>query len=117
VIQRLGFERMTVDIDAFMLQSQNDGVKMNYDGLWGFEPVMASCAELKMPLAGLFRQGNASPMANLRGLLARVIKALKKAMPELKILVRSDSAACQAGVIGECQDLGVDYTITVRKQL
>lgn len=115
VIQRLGFKRLTVDVDAFMLESQKDGVAMNYEGLWGFEPVMASCAELKMPLAGLFRPGNASPMANLRGLLSRVIKALKKAIPDLKILVRSDSAAYQAGVIGECQRLKVDYTITVRK--
>lgn len=115
MIQRLGFKRITVDIDAFMLESQKDGVQMNYDGLWGFEPVMCSCAELKMPLAGLFRPGNASPMANLRGLLKRVILALKKAMPELRILVRSDSAAYQAGVIGQCQSLKVDYTITVRK--
>jgi hypothetical protein len=115
VIKRLGFKRITVDIDAFMLESQKEGVQMNYDGLWGFEPVMASCAELKMPMAGLFRPGNASPMANLRGLLERVIQALQKAIPEIKILVRSDSAAYQAGVIGACQGLGVDYTITVRK--
>jgi hypothetical protein len=115
VIKRLGLKGITVDVDAFMLESQKDGVKMNYDGLWGFEPVMASCAELKMPLAGLFRPGNASPMANLRGLLKRVIAALRQAIPDLKILVRSDSAGYQAGVIGECQRAGVDFTITVRK--
>jgi hypothetical protein len=115
VIQRLGLKRVTVDIDAFMVESQKDGVKMNYDGLWGFEPVMASCAELKMPLAGLFRPGNASPMANLRGLLKRVISALREAIPGLAILVRSDSAGYQAGVVRECQEAGVDFTITVRK--
>jgi Transposase DDE domain group 1 len=115
VIERLGFKSITIDIDAFMLESQKDGVQMNYDGLWGFEPVVCSCAELRMPLAGLFRPGNASPMANLRGLLSRVIGALKKTIPDLKILVRSDSAAYQAGVIGECQRAGVDFTITVRK--
>lgn len=115
VIKRLGLKRITVDVDAFMLESQKDGVKMNYDGLWGFEPVMASCAELRMPLAGLFRPGNASPMANLRGLIKRVIEALKKAIPDLEILVRSDSAGYQAGLIGECQRAGVDFTITVRK--
>ena len=115
VIKRLGLKSITVDVDAFMLESQKDGVKMNYDGLWGYEPVMASCAELKMPLAGLFRPGNASPMANLRGLLKRVIRALREAIPGLRILVRSDSAGYQAGVIGECQQAGVDFTITVRK--
>jgi hypothetical protein len=67
VIGHLGFQRITVDIDAFMVESQKKDVQMNYDGLWGYEPVMVSCAELKMPLAGLFRPGNASPMANLGG--------------------------------------------------
>jgi len=114
-IKRIGFKSITIDIDAFMLESQKEGVLMNYDGLKGFEPVVCSCAELRMPLAGLFRPGNASPMANLRGLLSRVIEALKKAIPGLKILVRSDSAGYQAGVIGECQRAGVDFTITVRK--
>ena len=42
--------------------------------------MMASCGELKMPLAGLFRPGNASPMANLSGLLERVIRGLKQAL-------------------------------------
>ena len=115
VIKRLGFKSITLDIDAFMLESQKEGVQMNYDGLKGFEPVVCSCAELRMPLAGLFRPGNASPMANLRGVLSRVIDALKKAMPDLAILVRSDSAGYQAGVIGECQRAKVDFTITVRK--
>jgi hypothetical protein len=115
VIQRLGFKSITIDIDAFMLESQKEGVLMNHEGLKGFEPVVCSCAELRMPLAGLFRPGNASPMANLRGLLSRVIEGLKKAMPGLRILVRSDSAGYQAGVIGECQRAEVDFTITVRK--
>src|ERR1017187_6312381 len=36
VIKRIGLKRITVDVDAFMLESQKDGVKMNYDGLWGY---------------------------------------------------------------------------------
>jgi hypothetical protein len=115
VIGHLGFQRITVDIDAFMVESQKKDVQMNYDGLWGYEPVMVSCAELKMPLAGLFRPGNASPMANLVGLLARVIGALQKALPDLLITIRSDSAGYQAGMVRLCQQTGVDYTLTVRK--
>jgi hypothetical protein len=74
VIRAKALKQVTVDIDAFMLESQKEEVRMNYDGLWGYEPVMASCGELKLPLAGLFRPGNASPMANLAGLLSRVIE-------------------------------------------
>jgi hypothetical protein len=108
-------KRVTVDIDAFMVESQKEAVQMNYAGEWGYEPVMASCGELKMPLAGLFRPGDASPMANLAGLLERVIGGLKQSLPVLEIQVRSDSAAYQAGVVRVCHEQKVHFTITARK--
>ena len=115
VIRAKALKRVTVDIDAFMVESQKDEARMNYDGFVGYEPVMASCGELKLPLAGLFRPGNASPMANLAGLLERVIVGLKQAMPVLAIQVRSDSAAYQAGVVRVCHEQQVHFTITARK--
>ncbi len=84
---------------------------MNYEGEWGYNPVAVTCAELKMPLAGLFRAGNASPMAHLGGLLERVLGRLEGK----KIRVRSDSAGYQAGVVRVIQNAGADFTITVRK--
>ena len=84
---------------------------MNYEGLWGFNPVAVTCAELKMPMAGLFRPGAASPMANLAGLLKRVTKAL----PGIALRVRSDSAGYQAQVVRVCRESGSEFTITVRK--
>lgn len=70
-----------------------------------------TCAELKMPMAGLFRPGAASPMANLAGLLKRVAKSL----PGIALRVRSDSAGYQAGVVRVCRESGSEFTITVRK--
>jgi len=49
---------------------------MNYEGLWGYNPVAVTCAELKMPMAGIFRKGTASPMANIAAPLKRTIAAL-----------------------------------------
>ena len=115
LIRAKALKQVTVDIDAFMVESQKEAVQMNYEGEWGYEPVMASCGELKLPLAGLFRPGNASPMANLSGLLERVIEGLKQAMPTLEIRVRSDSAAYQAGVVRVCHEQKVHFTITARK--
>ena len=115
VIRAKGLKRVTVDIDAYMVESQKEDVQMNYEGERGYEPVMASCGELKMPLAGLFRPGNASPMANLAGLLERVVEGLKQALPALEIQVRSDSAAYQAGVVRVCHEQQVHFTITARK--
>jgi hypothetical protein len=111
VIRCCGLKSVILDVDAFFLESQKSDVEMNYEGLWGYNPVAVTCAELKMPMAGLFRPGAASPMANLAGLLKRVIKAL----PGIRLRLRSDSAGCQAGVVRVCKENGADFTITVRK--
>ena len=110
IIRACKLKAITLDIDAFVLESQKSDVEMNYEGLWGYTPVAVTCAELKMPLAGLFRPGNASPMANLAGLLTRVMAALAG----IKLRVRSDSAGFQAKVVRACKEHGADFTITAR---
>lgn len=111
VIRGCKMKAVTLDVDAFFLESQKSDVEMNYEGLWGYNPVAVTCAELKMPMAGLFRPGAASPMANLAELLRRVMKAL----PGIGLRVRSDSAGYQAGVVRVCKEIGADFTITARK--
>ena len=66
---------------------------------------------LLMPVAGLFRAGNASPMGNLAGLMKRVLSAMRG----MKVRFRSDSAGFQAKVVRVLRAAGVDYTITARK--
>ena len=111
VVRACKLKSVILDVDAFFLESQKSDVEMNYKGLWGYNPVAVTCAELKMPMAGLFRPGAASPMANLAGLLRRVIKTL----PGIALRIRSDSAGYQAGVVRVCKEGGADFTITVRK--
>ncbi len=111
VIRACGLKSIILDVDAFFLESQKSEVELNYDGLWGYNPVAVTCAELKMPMAGLFRPGNASPVAHLSGLLKRVIAVL----PGIKIRVRSDSAGYQAKVVRVLNAAGADFTITARK--
>ena len=111
VIRACKMKAVTLDVDAFFLESQKSDVEMNYEGLWGYNPVAVTCAELKMPMAGLFRPGATSPMANLAGLLRRVMAGL----PGIGLRLRSDSAGYQAGVVRVCKESGADFTITVRK--
>lgn len=111
VIRACGLKQLIVDVDAFFLESQKTDVEMNYEGLYGYNPVAVTCAELKMPLAGIFRHGNASPMANLAGLLERVLAKLSG----IKIRVRADSAGFQAKVVRVLRQAGADFTITARK--
>jgi hypothetical protein len=111
VIRAAGLKSVVVDVDAFFVESQKSDAVMNYEGLWGYNPVAVTCAELMMPLAGLFRPGNASPMANLEGMLDRVLEA----MGGLGVRVRSDSAGFQAGVVRVLKKQGAHFTITARK--
>jgi hypothetical protein len=111
VIRASGLKSAIVDVDAFFLESQKADSVMNYEGLVGYNPVAVTCAELKMPLAGVFRPGNASAMANLAWLLERVLGA----MEGIAVRVRSDSAGYQAGVVRVLREKGAHFTITVRQ--
>ena len=111
VVRACKLPRVTLDVDSFFLESQKSDVEMNYEGLWGYNPVAVTCSELKMPMCGIFRKGTASPMANLAALLKRALTAL----PGLKVRVRSDSAGFQAKVVRVLRDAGADFTITMRK--
>jgi hypothetical protein len=108
VIVACGLKRVTVDVDSFFLESQKKDVQMNYEGQWGYNPVAVTCAELKMPLAGLFRPGNASPMANLAWLLER---ALGRMPSGVEVRVRSDSAGYQAGVVRVLNEKNGEATV------
>jgi hypothetical protein len=114
VIRLCKLKRVTLDVDAFFVESQKDGVLMNYEGLLGYCPMMVTCAELGMPMAGIFRRGNASPMAHVSALLERVVRALQEAIPGIEIRMRSDSAGYQAQVVKVCEKAGVGFTITAR---
>jgi hypothetical protein len=111
VILAMGLKSIVLDVDAFFLESQKSDALMNYEGNWGYMPVAVTCAELKMPMAGIFRPGNASPMANLSWLLGRVLSALEG----ISVRVRSDSAGFQAGVVRILWAKKAGFTITVRK--
>jgi hypothetical protein len=111
VVRASKLSRVTLDVDSFFLESQKSDVEMNYEGLWGYNPVAVTCSELKMPMAGIFRKGTASPMANIAALLKRAIGVLAG----IKIRVRSDSAGFQAKVVRVLGDAGTDFTVTMRK--
>lgn len=111
VIRALKLQEVTLDIDAFTLESQKWNAEVNYEGDWGFTPIMVTCAELKMPMAGLWRRGAASPQANLAWLLERVMERLSG----IKLTVRSDSAGYQGKLVRLCEERRADFTITADK--
>ena len=111
VLRACNFRAVTLDVDSFFLESQKSGVEMNYEGLKGYNPIAVTCSELKMPMYGIFREGSASPMANIAALLGRTIGALAGT----KVRVRSDSAGFQAKVVRVLREKSADFTITMWK--
>lgn len=43
VIRGKKLKRVTLDVDAFTVESQKAGVEMNYKGEWGYTPIAVSC--------------------------------------------------------------------------
>lgn len=111
IIRVLKMKEVTLDIDAFTLESKKENAEMNYKGEIGFTPIMVTCAELKMPLSGLWRRGAASAKANIAWLLDRVMRRLSG----MRLHVRSDSAGYQGDVVKLCEDYKASFTITARK--
>jgi hypothetical protein len=72
---------------------------------------MVTCAELKMPVAGVFRPGNASPGSHLVGLVRRAMDALDGK----GFRFRSDSAGYQGDLVKLCDERKALFTITARK--
>jgi hypothetical protein len=111
VIRSLKLKEVTLDVDAFTVESQKANAAWNYNGELGFTPIMVSCGELKMPMTGLWRGGNASPASHITGLLERVMERLSGT----KLNVRSDSAGYQVGMVKLCEQKKASFTVTARK--
>ena len=111
VIRSVKLKEVTLDVDAFTVESQKANAAWNYDGELGFTPILVSCGELKMPMTGLWREGTASPASHIAGLLRRVMDRLCG----IQLNARSDSAGYQVAVVTLCEERKASFTITARK--
>ncbi|MEA3307586.1 MAG: hypothetical protein U9Q34_07355 [Elusimicrobiota bacterium] len=45
VLRTSKLKRVTLDVDAFFLESQKSDVEMNYEGITGYNPIAVTCSE------------------------------------------------------------------------
>lgn len=102
-------QTLTLDIDSTLIESEKKGAKITYKGFRGYNPVLAWLAEPNVFLAGLFREGNASPQTHIRSLLHYCRRRLPRGV---RLRFRSDSAAYRLDVMGYCHRHAVEFTIT-----
>lgn len=104
-----GYRTLTLDIDSSLIESHKKAAKVGYKGFRGYNPVLAWLAEPDVFLAGLFRDGNASPQCNLTSLLRYCKRRLPKGT---NLRVRADSAAYRLDFIDYCRRHDMRFTIS-----
>ena len=110
-IQRQAPEQQaTIDIDASIHQSHKKEALWTYDGVRGYQPVIAYWAEQGVILADQFRDGNVPAGMGNRG----VVRAALSALPEgvEKRYVRGDSALYEQKLLRDLDGDGIAFGIS-----
>lgn len=106
-------KKLTMDLDAMLIAAEKSSARFCYDFYKAYQPMNVYCPELEMSLAHEFRDGNVSPMEGLK----RLIKRCQKLLPQVKWIVRSDSAGYQNELLDWMESQQIAYVITVRETL
>ncbi len=104
-----GNEPLTLDIDSSLIESNKEEAKKTYQGFDGYNPLLAWLAEPNVFLAGVLRNGNASPQSHLKSLLKYCRARLPQGTP---LRLRSDSAGYRLDLIDYCHRNEMGFTIT-----
>ena len=101
---------VTWDVDSTLIENDKITAKWTYKDFKGFNPMFLVDYENRKVIAGIFRNGNASPQAD-------IIEIIKKAYSKLNnksidITVRSDSAGYRKDLIDFLEEEKIGYTIT-----
>jgi Transposase DDE domain group 1 len=121
-------ERLTIDVDATLIcaHSEKEKAAGNYKGGYGFHPLQAYLDETREALGGLLRPGNAGSNTadDHVAVLDRGLAQIPARYAEsLEILVRADSAGATHGLIDDCREgnmrfsVGYELTESVRSAI
>lgn len=111
-------EQIVLDIDTtdFAIHGEQEGRFYHgyYDGycylpLYVFAGEHVLCARL--------RRSNTDPSAGSKEELERIVKRLRAAWPEVKIVLRGDSGFCRDELMTWCEDSAVDYVFGLARNV
>ena len=88
--RRTGQKIATIDIDGTIIESHKREAKTTYEGMAGYQPLLALWAELDVVVAEEFRDGNVPGMQAPLGVTQRAFQALPEGVKEFYF--RGDSA-------------------------
>ena len=104
--------RVTLDIDATVIECSKQDTQFNYKGSRGYTPMVGHIAEIEQVVEVDFRAGNVPP--NKENL--EFIKQCEAALPAGVSVahLRADAATYQAGVINYCESNDIRYVIRAK---
>lgn len=104
---------VVLDFDSSLIEADKRDAKKTYEGFRGYNPLLVFIDGVEMVLAGVFRDGNASPASHALSFLRRALRVLPAHIEQIRI--RSDSAWYRSDVLDYCHRRGVGFTVTVDK--
>jgi len=92
----------TVDQDATIIESRKQQALRTYEGVRGYQPMLAVWAETGLVLADQFRDGNVPAMMEPLAVAQRAFAAVPRTVKEFYL--RGDSACHEAGLVNWLRD-------------
>lgn len=111
VQERRGFDHVTIDLDATLIESAKVEALPHYDGGRGFQPWIAFCPEMGLVLRDQFRDGNVPASMGALHQIKRSVLALPAGVK--KIAVRGDSAMYCPKVLTWMEGRGIEFAISM----
>jgi hypothetical protein len=84
-----------------------------YYGDYCYLPLYIFCGEAL--LCARLRRSNIDASAGCVEELERIVKQIRQAWPEVKIILRGDSGFCREELMNWCEEWGVDYVLALAK--
>jgi hypothetical protein len=103
-------EEIVLDLDVtdFPLHGQQEGRFFHgYYDSYCYLPLYIFCGD--QILCARLRQSNSDASAGSLVEIQRIVRQIRTAWPEVKILLRGDSGFCRNELMSWCEDNGVDY--------
>lgn len=103
-------QRVTLDIDAHLVETDKAGAQLCYEGFKSFQPIAVCWAETGLVLADEFREGNVPASMDNRRLVDEAYQALP--VGAWDIWIRSDSAAYEQDNLDHWDSLGQKFAVS-----
>lgn len=99
----------TLDIDAFLIESEKRSAQMSYKGKTGYMPIVGHIAELGLIIGYDFREGNVSPGTRNLEFTRKCLSNMPKSRSITAF--RADSASYQADVFNFLESRKIQYAV------